>query len=288
MKILIFGSNGQIGRELQRTLPFFGQIIPLESEDCDLRDTKKLRDLLYAQAPSVIVNAAGCFPLNDMEEVREAVFQVNANAPKIMADYSRYNGSLLIHYSADDVFDGKKTDAYLENDEANPLNIFGQSKRAAEEFIQDAGCHHLIFRTNCIYSVHGSNFAKDFLNFSKDNTEFQIDNDSMGAPTSAELIADITALAIMSWRTDMLPEGVYHLTASGRISRTEFSYYLLEKARTSGINLKLENITSVSNERRNACLNNDKLIKYLGFQMPDWKIHADRFISQLIGRRFFY
>ena len=292
MKIILFGSNGQVGTELLRTLAPMGEIVACDQKDIDLTNQSDLREVLYAQAPHVIVNAAAYTAVDKAESEEAIAFAVNATAVQIMADYARYNGSLLVHYSTDYVFDGENERPYVENDVANPLNVYGKSKRAGEEAVQQGGCHHLIFRTSWVYSAHGSNFIKTILRLAQERDALNIVADQIGAPTSAELIADISALAIAGWQADMLPEGMYHLTASGETSWHGLASYVLDRAIARGMTLKLDasKIYPIATEAyplpairpKNSRLDNGKLTQHLGFSMPDWRLHVDRAIDRLV------
>jgi dTDP-4-dehydrorhamnose reductase len=292
MKILVFGSGGQVGTELQRTLPPLGEVVALDQRDADFTDLDNLRDLLNAQAPDVIVNAAAYTAVDKAENEEAIAHKVNADAVRVMADYARYNGSLLVHYSTDYVFDGKKIGAYVEYDAINPLSAYGRTKRAGEEAVQQAGCHHLIFRTSWVYSAHGSNFVKTMLRLAGERESLNVVADQFGAPTSAELIADITALAIVAWQSNILPEGLYHLTASGETSWHGFASYVIDRAIKNGAKLKLDatKIYPIATEAypfpamrpQNSRLDTDRLTNHLGFQMPDWRLHADRAVDQLV------
>ena len=209
-----------------------------------------------------------------------------------MAEYARYNGALLVHYSTDYVFDGQKEGAYIETDVANPLSVYGKSKRAGEEAVQQGGCHHLIFRTSWVYSSHGSNFIKTILRLSKERDALNIVADQIGAPTSAELIADVTALAIAAYRSDILPEGMYHLTASGETSWYGLASYVVERAIAKGAELKLDatKIRAITTEDyptpakrpTNSRLDNTRLTDRLGFLMPEWEFHVGRVVDQIL------
>ncbi|RJX30674.1 MAG: dTDP-4-dehydrorhamnose reductase [Oxalobacter sp.] len=292
MKLLVFGGGGQVGHELQRTLKPLGEVVALDQQDADLTNLENLRTVLYAQSPGVIVNAAAYTAVDKAESEPALAQTINADAVRVMADYARYNGSLLVHYSTDYVFDGEKQGAYLENDLANPLSVYGKTKRAGEEAVQDAGCHYFIFRTSWVYSAHGANFIKTILRLAKERDDLNIVSDQIGAPTSAELIADITALAILAWQADILPEGVYHLTASGETSWHGLASYVLDRAIAKGMKLNLDSskIRPIPTEDyplpakrpKNSLLDNGKLTGHLGFQMPDWKIHTERVIDQLL------
>jgi len=293
MKILIFGSGGQVGTELQRTLPALGEVVALDQRDADLTDLENLRAVLYAHAPEVIVNAAAYTAVDKAEGDEALAHTINAEAVGVMADYARHNGSLLVHYSTDYVFDGEITGAYIETDVTNPLSVYGKSKRAGEEAVQQAGCHHLIFRTSWVYSAHGSNFIKTILRLAKERDALNIVADQIGAPTSAELIADVTALALAAYQADILPEGMYHLTASGETSWHGFARYVVDRAIAKGATLKLDatKIHAITTEEyplpakrpKNSRLDNSRLTDRLGFQMPDWRVHVDRAVDQLLG-----
>ena len=292
MKILIFGKDGQVGRELQRTLSMLGEVVPLGQADVDLTDFDKLREVLAAQAPEIIVNAAAYTAVDKAESEAATAFKINAEAVEVMAHYARYNGALLVHYSTDYVFDGEKQGAYVEQDVTNPLNAYGKSKRAGEEAVQQGGCHHLIFRTSWVYSSHGNNFIKSMLRLAQERDALNIVADQIGAPTSAELIADVTALALVGYRADLVPEGIYHLTASGETSWYGLASYAIGQARIMGAQLKLDPamIHPITTEEyplpakrpKNSRLDNSKLVARLGFEMPAWQFHVDRVVDQLL------
>jgi len=292
MKIVLFGSGGQVGHELQRTLLPLGEVVALDHNHVDLTNLAGLRDVLYVQAPDIIVNAAAYTAVDKAENEEASAFTVNAEAVRVMADYARYNGSLLVHYSTDYVFDGQKSGPYIETDVTNPLSVYGKSKRAGEEAVQQGGCHHLIFRTSWVYSVHGSNFIKTILRLAKERESLNIVADQIGAPTSAELIADVTALSLAAYYADILPEGMYHLTASGETSWHGLACYVVERAIAKGMALKLDSskISAITTEEyplpamrpKNSRLDNSRLSSRLGFEMPDWRVHVDRAVDQLI------
>jgi len=292
MKIVLLGGAGQLGRELQRTLPPIGEFIALDRGKADLADLEHLRAVLYTQAPSVLVNAAA-YTAVDRAESEEIVAQkINVDAVRVMADYARHTGALLVHYSTDYVFDGENDGAYIENDATHPLSAYGRTKRAGEEAIQQGDCRHLIFRTSWVYSANGNNFVKTMLRLAGERDSLNVVADQIGTPTSAELIADTTARAIVAWQADVLPEGLYHLTASGETSWHGLASYVIERAIEKGAKLKLNanKIRAISTEEyplpakrpKNSRLDNSCLTTYLGVQMPEWKFHIDRVLDQLI------
>lgn len=291
MKILLFGKDGQVGQELQRTLLPMGEVIALGRAQADFSDLACLRDILQAQSPGIIVNAAAYTAVDKAETEPEAAFKINAEAVAVLAAYALDQRALLVHYSTDYVFDGSKPDPCLETDGANPLNVYGRSKLAGEKAILDSGCKALIFRTSWVFSAHGANFVKTILRLARERDSIGIVADQYGAPTSAELIADVTAHAIVGYASGRITAGLYHLTASGATSWHGFACHVLERARANGAALTLEsaNIRAIATEDyplpaqrpRNSCLDCHRLAAGLGLQLPDWKIHVNRAVDQL-------
>ena len=293
MKIVLLGCGGQVGRELMRTLPALGEVIALDQEKANFNDLEGLRQTLYAHSPDIIVNAAAYTAVDKAESEEAAALRVNAEAVGVLAEYARYTGSLLVHYSTDYVFDGEKDGAYIETDKTNPVSVYGRTKRAGEEAVMQGGSHYLIFRTSWVYSAHGHNFIKTILRLARERESLNIVSDQIGAPTSAELIADVTALSIAAYFANVLPEGMYHLTAAGETSWHGLASYAVEKAIENGVELKLntQSIHPIATEEyplpakrpKNSRLDNSKLTSRLGFPMPDWRFHVDRAVEQLMG-----
>lgn len=195
-KILLLGKDGQVGWELQRALAPLGILTALNRAECDLADASQLQAVLEQHEPEVIVNAAAYTAVDKAEEDRDNARRINVDAVAELALYAREMGSLLVHYSTDYVFDGTKPEAYVEDDITNPLSVYGQTKLAGENRIRDALCRHLIFRTSWVYAARGGNFAKTMLRLAQERTTLNVIDDQIGAPTSAELIADVTAHAM--------------------------------------------------------------------------------------------
>lgn len=291
MRIALFGKNGQVGSELLRTLPSLGEVIALDQNEADFTDPVRLREVLYALAPDVIVNAAAYTAVDKAETDEATAMKINAEAVGVLADYARYNGSLLVHYSTDYVFDGAKDGPYIETDKTNPLSAYGRTKLAGELAVVQGGCHYLIFRTSWVYSAHGHNFVKTMLRLAKERDSLNVVDDQVGAPTSAELIADVTALTIAAYFAGMMDEGIYHLTASGETTWHGLASYTIGKAIEQGAKLKLspENIHPILTEGyplpavrpKNSRLSNQKLMEKLGFAMPDWRHHVERAVAML-------
>lgn len=291
MKILLIGKNGQVGQELQRTLLPLGDVAALGRESLELGDLAAVEQVLAAQAPDVIVNASAYTAVDRAESDEALATAVNAGAVAAMAAYAREHGALLVHYSTDYVFDGTKETPYREDDATAPQSAYGRSKRAGEEAILASGCQALVFRTSWVFSSHGGNFIKTMLRLAGERDSLNVVADQFGAPTSAELIADVTALAIAAYRRGALAGGIYHLTASGATSWHGLASYAIERAIARGASLKADpaQIKPIPTEAyplpakrpRNSRLDTSKLCGALDLQMPDWKVHVDRLIDQL-------
>lgn len=295
MKILLLGANGQVGWELQRSLSPLGELIVCDRQKADLEDLVGLKKLIHQVSPKIIVNAAAYTAVDKAESESERAFLINSEAVGLMAEAASKLGVRLVHYSTDYVFDGSKEEAYLESDSVSPLNVYGRSKLAGEEAITKSGCDHYIFRTSWVYGQHGNNFIKTILRLAQERDDVKIVADQFGAPTSAELIADVTAHALKATVGGQIQKnGVYHLTASGRASWFDFACYVLAQAQLMGLTSKIMqgNITSILSEEfpvpaqrpKNSSLNLNKIAQTFGLIMPDWKYHTSRTVSQLIKK----
>ena len=290
MKILLLGKDGQVGTELQRTLLPLGQVIAIGRSDLNLEDLPGLTHLLTVHQPDIIVNAAAYTAVDKAETDRETAFLINAALVSVLADYSKRNDSLLIHYSTDYVFDGQKSGAYNETDPVNPQSVYGESKRDGEDAIIQSGCNGLIFRTSWVISNTGKNFIKTILTLAKERDSLRVVADQYGAPTSAELIADVTAIAISNYLKTGFQNGIYHLTASGSTTWHNLACYIVDKALEKGMVLKLtsQHIHPISTDEyplpakrpNNSRLNTNALSSALALHMPDWTVHVDRVIHQ--------
>ncbi len=293
MKIVLFGRDGLIGRELLRTLASLGDVIAPGHKEVDFEDRGRLHDALRFLGADVIVNAAGYTAVDQAEADEARAFRVNAHAVEVLADYARYNGSLLVHYSTDYVFDGKKETPYLETDHPNPLNAYGRSKRAGEQAIEQGGCHHFIFRTSWVHGVGGKNFVKTIWQQAREQEKLDVIADQAGIPTSAELIADVTALSIGAFFADLLPEGIHHLTASGETSWYGLACHVVKEMQKHGIQTALDvseirpvmtaQYPQPARRPLNSRLDNSQLSQQLGFALPEWPYHVDRTLAQLLG-----
>ena len=201
MRILLLGKSGQVGWELQRALAPLGELVALDRQGenglCgDLTDLDGLRNSIRRLQPDVIVNAAAYTAVDKAESESELACLINALAPQVMAEEMRALNGWLVHYSTDYVFDGSGTAPWSETDRPAPLNQYGQSKLQGEQGIVQSGCRHLIFRTSWVYAARGNNFAKTMLRLAAEREQLNVIDDQVGAPTGAELLADVTAHAL--------------------------------------------------------------------------------------------
>lgn len=299
MKILLLGKNGQVGWELQRSLRPLGELLALDSrgaEYCgDLANLDGLADTLARYAPDVIVNAAAYTAVDKAEAEPHQAHRVNAEAVAVMADFAKRTGALLVHYSTDYVFPGHGQTPWLESDAVGPLNVYGASKLAGEQAIQASGCRYLIFRTCWVYAARGNNFAKTMLRLASERDSLGVINDQFGAPTGAELIADVTAHAIVAIRRNPELAGLYHLAAGGETTWFDYARFVLEQAAAAGVELKVQPkaIKALATEAYptpakrpgNSRLNTEKLQKAFLLNLPAWQNEVARMLTEIIEKQ---
>lgn len=295
MKILLLGKDGQVGWELQRSLAPLGEVLALNSRSTDycgdIADLQGIAATIDAWAPDVIVNAAAYTAVDKAESDRERAFQVNAAAVEQLARSAAALGALLVHYSTDYVFAGDGTQPWQETDAVGPLNVYGASKLAGEQGIQAAGCRHLIFRTCWVYAGRGNNFARTMLRLASERDSLSVIDDQFGAPTSAELIADVTAHAILAARRNPALQGLYHLAASGETSWHGYARFVLECAAQAGLPLKVQPqaITALptasyptpARRPANSRLDTRKLEQAFDLKLPAWQLGVARMLTEL-------
>lgn len=224
MRILLTGRNGQVGWELERALPALGELIATDRATLDLADPDAIRRAVRDAKPEVIVNAAAYTAVDRAESEPELAMRINGIAPGVLAEEAKRLGALLVHYSTDYVFDGRKGEPYVEDDEPNPINVYGASKLAGERAIEAAGCRHLMLRASWVYSLRGANFLLTVLRLARQRARIRIVADQHGTPTSAALIADATARALSARVAGSArPSGIFHLAAARVASRHEFA-----------------------------------------------------------------
>jgi dTDP-4-dehydrorhamnose reductase len=241
LKILLTGRNGQVGYELERSLKGVGEVVALDRAAMDLSDPGKVRELIRAVKPALIINPAAYTAVDQAESEPDLAMRVNAEAPAVMADEAKKIGAALIHYSTDYVFDGSKSGDYLEDDLPNPQNVYGRSKLAGEQAVQSSGVPHLVLRTSWVYGTRGNNFLRTVQRLARERDELRIVADQFGAPTWSRTIADATAHMVVKLQAEdgigrfITDEtwhdyaGVYHLTAQGQTSWYGFAQAITER-----------------------------------------------------------
>ncbi|KAF2390998.1 MULTISPECIES: dTDP-4-dehydrorhamnose reductase [Pseudomonas] len=297
MKILLLGKNGQVGWELQRSLAPLGELISLDRHTVDglcgdLSDPEGLRSAIRQVAPDIIVNAAAYNAVDKAESESESADRVNGQASRILAEEAKAIDAWLIHYSTDYVFSGQGQAPWLEDDVVGPVNRYGVSKLAGEQAIIASGCKHLIFRTSWVYSSRGSNFAKTMLRLAKDRETLNVIADQIGAPTGAELIADVTALAIRQVLLKPELAGLYHLVASGEVSWHEYASLVIGFAKELGEEFAVKAINPIETTayptpaRRplNSRLNTQKLRDNFSLHLPDWQSGVTRMLREVLNK----
>lgn len=297
-KILLFGKNGQVGWELQRSLAPLGELIALHSTSTDfcgdLTDLDGIRQTIRKIAPDIIVNAAAYTAVDKAESEPELAHLLNAQAPGVIAHEAKQQDAWLVHYSTDYVFNGHGDQPFVETDTTEPLNTYGKTKLEGEKNIQASGCLHLIFRTSWVYSAHGNNFIKTILRLAQQQDKLTIVNDQTGSPTGAELIADITVLTLLMTKHKPEISGLYHLTASGSTSWYEFAKFILKSAESVNFPLKIKSpavqpiasrdFPSAARRPFNSRLNSLKLAKTFDLTLPAWQNGVERALTELFRK----
>jgi dTDP-4-dehydrorhamnose reductase len=294
MKILLLGKNGQVGWALQRSLAPLGELVALDSQSqphCgDLSNLTGLAQTVRDVAPDVIVNAAAYTAVDKAENEPVLAHTINALALSVLAQEAKLIGAWLIHFSTDYVFDGSGDKPWLEADATGPLSVYGVTKLAGEQAIIASACKHLIFRTSWVYGALGNNFAKTMLKLAQDRDSLKVVNDQMGAPTGADLLADVTAHAIRTALQKPNVSGLYHLAAGGETSWHEYACFVIDFARQAGLDIKVaqtaiqavpsSEFATVAKRPLNSRLNTNKLQKTFSLHLPDWQSGVTRMLVE--------
>jgi dTDP-4-dehydrorhamnose reductase len=300
MKLLLLGRNGQVGWELQRSLAPLGELIALDRQAdaggqglCgDLSHLDELARTVRALRPDVIVNAAAHTAVDKAESEPDQARLLNALAPQVLAREAAQTGALLVHYSTDYVFDGSGSAARTETEATAPLSVYGSSKLEGEQLIQASGCRHLIFRTSWVYAARGGNFAKTMLRLAQEREALSVIDDQWGAPTGADLIADVTAHAIRQLQRQPGDQGLYHLVAGGETTWHAYASHVIARARELAPDRpwKVQRIAAVptsafptpAQRPHNSRLNTERLQQTFGLRLPHWQAGVDRMLQEII------
>ena len=300
MKILLLGKNGQVGWELQRSLAPLGEVTALDrysTDFCgDLGNLAGLRETVQRLRPQVIVNAAAHTAVDKAESEPELARLINATAPGVLAQEAHQLGAWLVHYSTDYVFDGSGSQPWVETDTPAPLSVYGHTKLEGEQLIAQHCQKHLIFRTSWVYAARGGNFAKTMLRLARERERLTVIDDQWGAPTGAELIADVTAHAIRQVQQRPVgphdEAGIYHLAASGHASWNSYAKHVLAQAAQAqpAIELVAKEVAPVptsafptpARRPHNSRLNTAKLQSTFGLRLPPWQQGVDRMLAEIL------
>jgi len=302
MKVLLLGCGGQVGWELQRALAPLGTLTALDFNTsgeinglplrADFSRPEALRPLVRALAPDIIVNAAAHTAVDKAESEPELARTLNATAPGVLAEEAAARGALLVHYSTDYVFDGSGCAPRDEDAITGPLSVYGQTKLEGEQAIRQSGAQHLILRTSWVYAARGGNFAKTMLRLARERERLTVIDDQFGAPTGADLLADVTAHAIRSALHRAETSGLYHLVAGGETSWHGYARFVIDFARQAGIDIKVaqEAIQAVptsafptpARRPHNSRLDTRKLQSAFGLSLPPWQQGVNRMLNEFL------
>ena len=293
--ILLLGAEGQVGWELQRALAPLAELTICNRDTGNLEDLDALRALVQEHQPDIIVNAAAYTAVDKAESDERRARLINAEAVAVLAEEARKLNAWLVHYSTDYVFDGSGERAFSEEDATGPLSVYGQTKREGEEAILGSGCRHLVLRTSWVFAARGANFAKTMLRLASERHELRVIADQFGAPTSAELIADVTGQIlgqVLRGEVTSDRSGIYHLVAAGEVSWHGYASFVVDEARRLGMALKcpIDRVLPIATTdyplpaRRpaNSRLDTTKLRSTFGLTLPHWEFHVRRLLAELI------
>ena len=300
MKILLLGRGGQVGWELQRSLAVLGEVVALDFDPAhnvdslcgDFTDLEGLARTVRTVKPDVIVNAAAHTAVDKAEGEPALARKINALAPAVLAQAAIELGAFLVHYSTDYVFDGSGTQPWREGDSTSPLSVYGQTKLEGEHAVATCS-RHLIFRTSWVYAARGGNFAKTMLRLGKDREALSVIADQIGAPTSAELLADVTAHALRAALHNPQLSGLYHCVAVGETSWHGYASYVLAQARALGWPIKVapdavaaiptSSYPTPAQRPLNSRLDTQKLQTAFGLTLPHWQVQVQRMLQEITG-----
>ena len=298
MKILLFGKGGQVGWELQRSLAPLGDLVALDFDSTDFHaDFTKpaaLADTVRAVAPDVIVNAAAHTAVDKAESEPELAATLNAEAPRVLAAEAAARGAWLVHYSTDYVFDGSGHAARDEEAPTGPLSVYGRTKLDGEQHIRASGCKHLILRTSWVYAARGGNFARTMLKLAAERDALKVIDDQWGAPTGADLLADVTAHAIRAAVRDPALAGTYHAVAAGETTWHRYATMVIEWARAHGLPVKVaadavqpvptSAFPTPARRPLNSRLDTTKLRRNFGLALPSWEAGVQRMLREVYSQ----
>lgn len=298
MKILLLGKGGQVGWELQRSLAPLGELVAVDfdsTDHCgDFSNLEGLMQTVRAVQPDVIVNAAAHTAVDKAESEPELVRTINATAPEMLANEAKALGAWLVHYSTDYVFDGSGDTPRSEAEATGPLSVYGLTKLEGEEAIRASGCKHLIFRTSWVYAARGGNFAKTMLRLAKERDRLTVIDDQIGAPTGADLLADVTGHVLRTALQRPEVSGLYHAVAAGETSWHGYASFILAHARAAGVTLACaqdaiapvptSSFPTPAKRPHNSRLDTRKLRETFDLNLPHWQSGVARMLTEILEK----
>ena len=296
MNILLLGKGGQVGWELQRSLSVLGHVTALDHDSTghcgDFANPAGIADTVRALRPDIIVNAAAHTAVDKAESEPDLARLLNATTPGVLAEEAARLGAWLIHYSTDYVFEGSGSRPWVETDVPAPLSVYGRTKLEGEQLIQQSGAQHLILRTSWVYAARGGNFAKTMLRLAQERERLTVIDDQWGAPTGADLLADVTAHAIRHLQQRPQDAGLYHLVAGGETNWNLYAKYVLDQAQKaqSAIKIVAKEVAPVPTSAfptpavrpHNSRLNTTKLQTTFGLTLPHWQQGVARMLYEIL------
>lgn len=296
---MLLGCNGQVGWELQRALSPLGELVACDIDSAsafrvDFTQPTSVGGLIDRVRPDVIVNSAAHTAVDKAESEPAVARDINAITPSVIADHARAIGALLVHYSTDYVFDGSGDQPRDENAATGPLSVYGKTKLEGERLIQASGCRYLILRTSWVYAARGHNFIKTMLRLAAERDALSVISDQIGAPTGADLLADVTAQAIVRLTADRGEMGLFHCVASGHTSWFDYARYVIDWGRQQGLLVKVapeavrpvptESYPTTAQRPRNSRLCTEKLQRAFSLTLPPWQQGVERMLRETYGK----
>jgi dTDP-4-dehydrorhamnose reductase len=292
VKLLIFGKDGQVGRAAQRLLPRLGEVVALGRSEADFESPGSLAGIVGRVQPDVVVNCAAYTAVDAAEQDRERAFVINGEAVGALGKAAKQNGALVVHYSTDYVYPGTASGPQAETDPTGPLSVYGQSKLAGEDLLAKSGADSVILRTSWVYADEGKNFPLTILRLAREREELSVVADQIGAPTAADLIADVTAQILPQVRADKSKTGIYNLSPTGETSWYELARFLIAGAIAAGAQLKMgpdavkaigsRDYPTKAARPGNSRLDTSKLRAAFGLALPPWQEGVSQLVRTLV------
>ncbi len=293
MKIFLTGKNGQLGHRLEKDLNQIHEVIATDRNSLDLLDIQLIKDRVYQVKPDLIINAAAYTNVDEAEKEKDLAYKINALAPEALSLTAKALDIPIFHISTDYVFDGTKEGAYVEDDQPNPLSVYGMTKWQGEEFVKQYP-KHFILRTSWVFSPHGNNFLKSIFKLAQEKTSLSMVDDQWGSPTSVETLSKAIQIIIqyLDQKTNSDVYGTYHVTSDGKINWYSYAKKILDTLESFEIELKLKkyNLHSISSDQysqnvkrpKNSRLNNEKFKKTFMIEFPHWENEVENTLREMI------